>query len=164
MWRPGLGSSARADFTALSAAARVYSVGLDLVPVSVREAQSRLATAEKALTKLRISAAEQRGVDAYAQTETNPRGRRVMATEVAAISDEVRAEAQGFTRSGRAAYLAFADGAVLFAVSVESDLNAGALFKEAAGKIGGRGGGGKTLAQGTAEDGRKLMELLRSNL
>ena len=87
-----------------------------------------------------------------------------MVAEVAAISDEVRAEAQGFTRLGRAAYLAWADGAVLFAASAESDLNAGALFKEAVGQVGGRGGGGKTLAQGSSEDARALVEWLRSRL
>ena len=159
---------ARADFTALSAAARVYSVGLDLVPASVRDAQARLATAEKAVTKLRISAAEQRGVDGYAQTEANPHGRRTMVAEVSAISDEVRAEAQGFTRLGRAAYLAWADGAVLFAVSAESDLNAGTLFKEAmgqaGGQAGGRGGGGQTLAQGSSDNARALVEWLQSKI
>ena len=155
---------ARADFNALSAAARDYSVGLDQVPASVRDAQSRLATAEKALTKLRISSAEQRGVDAYARAETNPQGLRVVVAEVAAVSEEVRAEAQGFTRSGRAAYLAWSAGAVLFAVSPESGLSAGALFKEAAGQIGGRGGGGQTLAQGTSEDARAVVALLKTRL
>ena len=155
---------ARADFTALSAAARVYSVGLDLLPASVRDSQARLATAEKALTKLRISAAEQRGVAAYGQTEANAQGRRVMVAEVSAISDEVRAEAQGFTQLGRAAYAAWTDGAVLLAVSAESDLNAGALFKEAVGHVGGRGGGGQTLAQGSSENARALVEWLQSRL
>lgn len=155
---------ARADFHALSAIARLYTVGLDQAAAHVRDAHSRLATAEKALTKLRISAAEQRGVDAFQQAEPDARQRRLRAVEVAEISDEVRAEAQGFTRSGAAGYLARTDGAVLLAVSKESGWNAGALFKQAAAAVGGRGGGGPTLAQGTAEDSRALADWLRAKM
>jgi alanyl-tRNA synthetase len=152
---------ARADFDALSAAGRVLSVGLDQVPASVASVQSRLAIAEKALAKLRIAAAEERGAAAYAAASGD---RRIVVAEVAEISEEVRAEAQGFTRTGDAAYLAVAGPAVLLAVSADSGLNAGALFKSAVGPLGGRGGGGKTLAQGTSDNATALVEFLRGQL
>jgi len=153
---------ARADFAALSATARVYSVGLDQVPESARDAQARLAAAEKSLGKMRLAAAEQRGVDAYLQAD--PSGRRIWLREVADITDEVRAEAQGFTRAGDSACVVSAAGAVLFAVSEGSGLNAGALFKAAIVQHGGRGGGGKTLAQGTSDDAPAVVLLLRADL
>ncbi len=151
---------ARADFTALSATARAYSVGIDQVPESTRDTQARLATAEKSLAKLRIAAAEQRGADAFAQAEKS--GRPVWFREVAEISDEVKAEAQGFTRSGDAACLVVAGAAILLAVSAGSGLNAGALFKVAIAQCGGRGGGGKTMAQGTTDSPGRLLESLRA--
>ncbi|MBY0502639.1 MAG: hypothetical protein K2X03_01935 [Bryobacteraceae bacterium] len=153
---------ARADFASLTAAARVYSVGLDQVPASAREAQARLASAEKSLAKLLVEAAEQRGVAAYA--ETAGEGRRLWVREVSEISDEVRAEAQGFTRAGDAACLVSAGGAVLLAVSEGSGLNAGALFKAAVAEVGGRGGGGKTLAQGSSDAASALVAALRAGI
>ena len=151
---------ASADFASLTATARVYSVGLDQVPASARDAQARLASAEKSLAKLRLEAAEQRGVAAYAAASGE--GRLCWLREVSEISYEVRAEAQGFTKTGDAVCLVSAGGAVLLAVSEGSGLNAGALFKAAAAQAGGRGGGGKTLAQGTSEPAAALVEILRS--
>jgi len=153
---------ARADFEALSAAARTLSVALDQVPANVAAVQNRVAVAEKALAKLTLEAAIGRGAATFRQSEPNAAGRRVHVAQWTELADEARAEAQGFTQSGSAVYLGVAGTAILLAVSPESGLNAGAVFKTAVGQVGGRGGGGKTLAQGTSDDPEAVIQRLRS--
>ncbi len=143
---------AREDYETLAGTAKLFSVGLEQVPASVGALQSRLASAEKALEKLRLETATRRGAEQYSTTEPDADGRRVWRTAVPELSAEAKAMAQGFTATGNSVAVLTAGATVLVATGPESGLDAGALFRELTAQAGGKGGGGKTLAQGSVGD------------
>ncbi len=145
-------SRSREDYETLAGTARLFSVGLEQVPASVTVMQSRLATAEKALEKLRVETAARRGVDQYAATEPDAGGRRVWRTTVPELSAEAKAMAQGFVARGNSVAVLTAGAAVLLATGPESGLDAGAVFRELTARAGGKGGGGNAMAQGSVGD------------
>jgi alanyl-tRNA synthetase len=148
---------ARADYDALTRIARVYSSALDDAPEVAAAQQARLAEAEKTRRKLSGELAFRRGQELYAS------GARLHATcGAAAIDEDVRQEALGFTSSPGAAYIAGCDNppSLLLAVSSDSPVHAGNLLKPLLAERGGRGGGSKTIAQGSVPNAEALSALI----
>lgn len=135
--------AARADYDAISQVARVFSSSVAEAPALVAAQQSRLADAEKARTRLSRELAEMRGREAWA------RGERFREIEVAAITDDLRAEAQAFVAGGGAALIAICrtPPSLLVACSADAPTGAGEAIKSAVTQFGGRGGGSRAVAQ-----------------
>ena len=131
----------RADYEALSAAARRLGAGLDEVPQLVEALQEQ--AKESAL---------RRGAELFAAAGEDAAGlRRHVERAAAGLNDELRALAQGFTAAGRGVFIGACDNppAVLYAASAASGIHAGNRLKEALAAHGGRGGGNAQLAQGS---------------
>jgi alanyl-tRNA synthetase len=152
---------ARADYEALADLGRAFSAPLDDVPGLVRAQMHRLEQSEKALRKMSLDAAKTRGGQLYGETEPDADGVRRIRRRAPSLTDELRAEAQGFTSGSRSVFVLLADQppSVLLAASDDSGVNAGQVLKDALGRVGGRGGGGRTLAQGSVPS-----EVLLDNL
>ncbi|HEX8986110.1 MAG TPA: DHHA1 domain-containing protein [Bryobacteraceae bacterium] len=151
---------ARADFLALSAIARTFSSALDDAP-ELAAAQARaLEASGKARRKLAAELAALRGRELYAATPANALGLHSAAEQAAALDEDVRAKAQGFTAGTKACYLAVTGAAVLLAVSQDADLHAGNVLKQAVAKFGGRGGGSPLMAQASIPSPESLAPLL----
>jgi len=155
-------ASAGADFEALSKIARVFSAPLDDAPAMVEAQHEKLQASDKAMRRLSAELAEVSGRALYAETAPGEDGIRRVLRRVASLSEESRAEAQSFTSSGPAIFLAIAENpaSVLLAVSKESGVHAGDLLKRALADAGGRGGGNPVLAQGSVPSKEALEQLV----
>jgi alanyl-tRNA synthetase len=155
---------ARADFEALSSAARVFSAALDEVPALVAAQVEAVKEAEKARRKLLLERAEWSGRTLYDAASPDAKGRRRHTERRAggAPDDELRALAQSFTARPGGVYLAAftSPAAVFLAVSSDLGLHAGNLLKPLLSTHGGRGGGNAQLAQGSLPTGEALDRLL----
>jgi len=144
---------ARADYDALAEIARLLSASPDEAPALVAAQQARLVEAEKARLRLALEAAEARGRELYRLTAPDAAGVRRLVRHAPAggATDELRAEAQGFTESAAAIFLSTFDEppSVLLAVSENLNLDAGRLLKAVLAEVGGRGGGNARIAQGS---------------
>jgi alanyl-tRNA synthetase len=144
---------ARADYDALAEIARLFSAPLDEAPALVAVQQARLVEAEKARARLALEVASARGRELYRTAAPDASGvrRLIRHAPAGALTEELRAEAQSFTASPKAVFLASFEEppAVLLAVSEDAGLNAGQLLKTALAEVGGRGGGNARLAQGS---------------
>lgn len=157
---------ARADYDALAEIARLFSAPLDEAPALVASQQARLVEAEKARARLALELASARGRELYRMATPDASGLRrlVRHTEAGAITDELRREAQSFTASAKAIFLATFEEppAVLLAVSEDAGVNAGQVLKTALAELGGRGGGSARIAQGSLP--REALAGLRQRL
>lgn len=152
---------ARADFAALTRIARVYSSALDDAPAMVETQRERLADADKALRKLSLEVAQFRGRQLYDSTAPLPNGLRLHTRRVpAAITDEIRAEAQAFTNCPQAAFVAASESPSAVLLAMSAGQQAGATLKPLLAKWGGRGGGNPQLAQGSLPSAAALDSLL----
>lgn len=151
---------ARANFQALSGAARVLSAAVEDLPALVAAQAERLAESEKATRKLTLELAAVRGRDLYANTPLSASGFRLHTKQVSSLDDELRAEAQAFVAGSRGVFLAWSPAAVLFAAAADSALHAGNLLKPALTAAGGRGGGTQSLAQGSVPEPAAMASLL----
>lgn len=144
---------ARADFNALTAAARLFSAPLEETPALVAGLMESAKEAEKSRRKLALDLAAVRGKELYAATEAGANGYRVHVERATALDEEWRALAQGFTGQpgGRLIVACVAAPSVLYAVS-EGDVPAGARLKPLLAELGGKGGGSARLAQGSLPD------------
>ena len=142
---------ARADFEALSAIARTFSAQFDETPGLVTAQMEKLQDADKARRKLSAELAQARGRERYAATAPGAGGIRRATERVAALSDDLRSEAQSFTSGAKSVFLGVGSDppAILLAASKDSGINAGELLKAAITKAGGRGGGSPAMAQGS---------------
>ena len=145
-------STARRDFTTLTETAALFSANIYDLPQQARKALDEI----KLLRKLREQVQEELAA-AYASVllaeaaETN--GRRVL---VRVLADRdlnfVKLLAQRLTRLSSNAVVLLATSSpqpsLIFAQSPGQSFDMGALMKETLAKLGGRGGGGKDLAQG----------------
>ncbi len=157
---------ARADYNALSRAARTLSSSLDEVPALAATQAEALAASDKTRRKLAVELATLRGREQYAATTPNASGLRFHELRIErALDDETRAFAQGFTSGARSCLLALAADppAVLLAASEDSGLHAGNVLKQAVTALGGRGGGNALLAQGSVPS-REALEALAGQL
>jgi len=153
---------ARKDYEALSAAARAFSSPLDEAPARVAALTTALQESEKARGKLAGALARAEGRQLYSETQADAEGRRSVVRAVAAIDDDVRAMAQGFTSGEKARFIAIAENppAILLAVSGDLGVHAGNELKPLLAEAGGRGGGNVTLAQGSVPDAGKLAAVI----
>jgi alanyl-tRNA synthetase len=159
---------ARADFEALSEIARVFSAPLDDAPAMVEAQREKLQETDKTRRRLATELAASNGRALYADTPPGPDGIRRVFRRVDALSEESRTEAQSFTSSGPAIFLAVAlnPPSVLLAASPaaskDSGVHAGDLLKRALADAGGRGGGNAALAQGSLPSKEALDQLVQS--
>lgn len=153
---------ARADFEAISSVARAFSAPPDETPALVTAQLEKLQDSEKARRRLATELAQARGRELYAATAPGPDGVRKVARRVGSLSDELRAEAQSFTAGARSVFVAMGDDppAILLAASADSGINAGESLKAAVSKVGGRGGGSATMAQGSLPSKDLLDQLV----
>jgi alanyl-tRNA synthetase len=152
---------ARADYDALTRIARVFSSSLDDAPELAAAQQGKLIEAEKQRRKLAGELATGRGRELYAN------GDRVHIAHRAAIDEETRQEAQGFTSNPGAVFIAVCEDppSVLLAVSADAGMHAGNTLKPLLAELGGKGGGSATSAQGSLPDRHAadaLLEKLRA--
>jgi alanyl-tRNA synthetase len=145
-------STARRDFTTITETAALFSANIYDVPQQVRKALDEI----RLLRKLREQSQEELAA-AYASVllaeaaETN--GRCVL---VRVLADRdlnfVKLLAQKLTRLSSKVVVLLATSSpqpsLIFAQSQGQPFDMGALMKETLGKLGGRGGGSKDLAQG----------------
>jgi alanyl-tRNA synthetase len=157
---------ARADYDALSQAARALAAPLDETPKLVAAHLERLSETEKSLKKLAAELAVIRGRELYAAAEPGAAGVRRNFRRLASgtFDDELRATAQGFTSGERAVFVIRIDHppSLMLAVSRDSGFNAGQIVKEAVTAAGGRGGGSPTAAQGSVPDAAALDRVEQS--
>jgi alanyl-tRNA synthetase len=159
---------ARDDFEALSEIARVFSASLDDAPAMVEAQREKLQETDKTRRRLATELAASNGRALFAETPPGADGIRRVLRRVDALSDESRTEAQSFTSSGPAIFLAVAlnPPSVLLAASLgaskDSGIQAGDVLKRALADAGGRGGGNASLAQGSLPSKEALEQLVRS--
>lgn len=153
----------RADYEALSAAARRLGAGLDEVPQLVEALQEQAKESEKARRKLAVELALRRGAELFAAADEDAQGlRRHVERAAEGLNDELRALAQGFTGTGRGVFIGVCDNppSLLYAASAASGIHAGNRLKGALAAQGGRGGGNAQLAQGSLSSVEALNALL----
>ncbi|MBI5085929.1 MAG: alanyl-tRNA editing protein [Acidobacteria bacterium] len=154
---------ARADFDALSHAARLFSAQLEEVPALIAAQIEQAKESEKARRRLALELASARGRDLYtAAAPDAARMRRHLERLDAALGDELRATAQSYCAQPLAVFIAASANppSVLMASSADSGLDAGSLLKEALAAAGGKGGGNARLAQGSLPSPEALESLL----
>src|SRR5512146_7820 len=156
--------TARRDYETLVESGALFSTHVWEVPASIRKLLDENKAAGKAQHRLLEEIAELRAAQMIAAVQTA--GTAVIAQ---VIPDRdlvfVKLLAQKLTQSPRVvALLGAASGqaALVFAQSPGMPNDMGALMKEAMGKLGGRGGGNKDLAQGGVPDSGKLEEAVRA--
>jgi alanyl-tRNA synthetase len=157
---------ARADYDALSRIARTFSSAIDDAPAQAAAQAESLEAADKARRKAAIELAGLHGREMYRSTPPGPNGLRSVVERIPAGTpdEEVRTKAQGFTAESRSCYVSAAGGerpSILLAVSQDAAIHAGDTLKTALAKLGGRGGGNRQIAQGSAPSPEALEELLR---
>jgi alanyl-tRNA synthetase len=144
---------ARAERDALGRIARTLDTAMADAPAAVAAQQERIKELDKTCRRLSIELARRRGRELYDAAEAAPSGLRVHENALASgsIGDDTRTEAQSFTATPRAVYLAVSrdPAAILLAASPDAALDAGAVLKKAVTAAGGRGGGNATMAQGS---------------
>jgi alanyl-tRNA synthetase len=153
---------ARADFDALSAAARVFSSTIDDVPALAATLQEQAREADKTRRRLASEIAGYKGRELYTQAAVSPGGRRVHFAEFTALDDDVRALCNSFTSQPNAAFVASCSQppALMLVVSEDSGLHAGNVMKERLAVAGGRGGGNVRMAQGSLPSAEALAAIL----
>jgi alanyl-tRNA synthetase len=161
---------ARADYTALSRAAQIFSAPPDQVPALVAAQVEAAKTAEKTRQKLEAELSVWQGRDLYARTVPDAHGRRILQTwESSGPLDAWRLRAQSYVASGPGAVFLVTTAsppALLLALSPDLGIHAGQLVREVVTARGGRGGGSPQVAQGSLPDaaglGGTVREVLRS--
>lgn len=155
---------ARADFEALSAAAKLFSSPLDEVPELVKTLQEQARETDKTRRKLAVELALRRGAELFAASAEEPSGvrRHIERAGAGGLGDEVRALAQGFTAAGPGVFVAACDNppSVMLAASAKSGVHAGNRLKELLAAHGGRGGGSAQMAQASLPSPEALNALL----
>jgi alanyl-tRNA synthetase len=156
--------TARHDFSTLTETAALFSAGLNDVPRQAAKSLDEIRSLHKEVEHLQdeLAAAEAASIFAAA-AEHN--GRKLLART---FSDRdlnfVKLLAQKLTRqSGPVIALlatTFPQPALVFAQTTGQPFDMGSLLKETVGKLGGRGGGSKDLAQGGVPDSETLAAAL----
>jgi alanyl-tRNA synthetase len=157
--------TARADYATLTEVAGLFSNALGDVPQQARKAQEELRASRKGREQLLAEIAELYATQALSETpEAN--GRRIV---IRTFGDRdlafIKLLAQKITRasSGVVALLAATSSpaVLVFAESPDQPFDMGSLMKEALGKLGGRGGGSRDMAQGGPQQVEGIPALLR---
>jgi len=128
----------------------------------VQSLRERLREAEKQGTKLASELARREGLELYQATLPSPDGlRRMQFRSPTTVDDLIRTKAVTFAGGGHALALAVGaeTGAALIAASTDSGIDAGRVLKEFLARVGGRGGGSATLAQGSFSNPSSAVQL-----
>ena len=143
---------ARADYDALSRIGKAFSAPLDETPELLTALLERVAESDKTLRRLTAELATARGRDLYTRTPPSPDGVRRAIQRLVTITEEARAEAQGFCGEPQSVLLVTGSNpvAVLVAASQDSGFHAGQWLKSVLSETGGKGGGSAYLAQGSS--------------
>jgi alanyl-tRNA synthetase len=158
-------ATARLDYTTLAEAAGLLSSQLYEAPQQVRKLQEDLRAARKGSEHLLAEIAEVSANQIFAETPETA-GRKVIVRNFADRDlTFIKLLAQKLTRQGPSvmALLASTSGqpSLVFACSSGMQFDMGALMKEALEKLGGRGGGGKDMAQGGPQQVVGIEAVLR---
>ncbi len=154
---------AREDFRNLSEISRVLSVPIEDTPALVAAHSDKSKALEKACQRLSMDLAQREGRELYASTPPDAEGmRRIFQRGL--IDDAMRSRAQAFAAESKAVFLAISDSppSLLLAVSADSGIHAGERMKAAVAAAGGRGGGNRTLAQGSVPGIAELEAAVQS--
>ncbi len=156
-------AAARADHDCLQEAARLLTTGAPQLPEALRKQMEERRAAEKARTRLlgRLADYEARALLADAEKSGD---RRVVAKVLAeADAGYVRQVASRMVKEPGVQVLLAGRGqpaAVVFAQSTGLEADMGALLREALAGLGGKGGGSKDFAQGSAPEAAQLEKAL----
>ena len=152
---------ARADYRLLTGIARSLGARIDRTDELVLEVVERAKSLEKSAQKLAVELARREGRELYLSTEPGADGLR-RRTERGAMDEAMRARAQAFCLGEKAVFLGVCEQppAIVLAVSADSGIDAEETVKTAVSASGGRGGGSRTIAQGSAPVLRILIESL----
>jgi alanyl-tRNA synthetase len=145
---------ARQDFRQLSDSAKACGVPpANLLP-TIQNLYERLASAEKDSQRLSLDLAKRDGRQHWEDNPASDGGLRRISLTCPTLGEQSRALAQSCVERGRAAI--FIAGlnprSVLFSVSEDAELHAGDLLKAALAARGLRGGGSRTMAQGSVRN------------
>ena len=143
---------ARSDYDALVRMAQGLSCNIHEVAVLVSAQREQLRAMESALGRLEDTVAGFRAREQYASLTPDASGvRRWIERRETGKAEVSRAAALAFCALPMAVYLAVVTDppALLVASSIDSGLDVALALKEALGAVGGRGGGGPRLSQGT---------------
>jgi alanyl-tRNA synthetase len=157
-------ATTRRDYTTLAEAAGLYSAHIRDHPQQIRKAQDDAKEARRSRDQLLAELAVQLALRLVAEAPVAS-GRKVL-TGVFPDRDLpfIRLLAQKCTRAADnvVALMASTSGptSLVFAQSAGQPFDMGGLMKEALAKLGGRGGGGKDLAQGGSAESRPVEPLL----
>jgi alanyl-tRNA synthetase len=152
---------AQRDFQILSGVAKSLATSIENLEAQVAAIRENLAEAEKQRQRLESEAAVRAGLDLYAGSTPGEDGmRRRIAAEVR-IDENARNRAKAFASQARAVILLHSADGLLLACSTDSGVNAGVMVKQALAKVGARGGGSATLAQGSLPDRAVVEDLAR---
>jgi alanyl-tRNA synthetase len=156
---------AKQDFHIASEISKSGAVAIDNVPEYVSSLRVRLSAAEKELQKLALEMARRDADSLYDSTIPGSDGLRRVFLRVAVIDETVRAKVQAFTQHGKAIAIVIGTDPVgiVLAASPDSGVNAGTVLKQALSKVGARGGGSATIAQGSLPD-QTVADSLRAAL
>lgn len=154
---------ARSDFRLLNDMARQAGSPIEGLSAHVQSVRERFAQAEKERTRLALELAQRNGRARWEQTPVSADGIRRLHLEVASLDDETRSFARSFAECGGAALLmtCVSPPSLLLASSADSDINAGAILKQALQSRGGRGGGAPEFAQGSVPNEEDLREIVK---
>lgn len=157
--------TARKDFNTLTESAGPYTTGIYELPAQIRKQQEELKAHQRSQAKLNEELTELLAAK-IADEEHAQNGvkviHQVLAERDAAL---VKLLAQKLSRNGKGIVALLATPnptpTLVFARSQDQNVDVGALLKEIVTSAGGRGGGGKDLAQGGVPEGTNLEQLLR---
>ena len=158
--------TARKDYTTLAESAGLFSAHLWDLPQQIRKAQEEAKGARRQREQLLDELAEQHSFHLLSEARENNGRKLVRQTFTERDLAYVKLLAQKLTRlqSGVVALLGTTvpQPSVVVAASAGEEFDLGALLKEALGKHGGRGGGGKDMAQGGVPSANAVEQVLSS--
>jgi alanyl-tRNA synthetase len=156
-------STARRDFSTLTETAALFSAGIYDVPQQARKSLDEIRSLRKQHEQSQEELAAAQAAALLAETP-EIQGRKLV---VHTVSDRdlnfLKLLAQKLTRQSPAIAMLATESpqpALVFAQSAGQPHDMGALLKETLAKLGGRGGGGKDLAQGRAPKSEGLAAAL----
>ena len=158
--------TARRDYTTLAEGAGLYSSHIWELPQQIRKAQEEAKAARRIREQVEEELAEQLALRALAETNTTNVRKVVIRVFKDRDLDFIKLLAQKITRLAPnvVAFFGSTQGqpALVFAQSAGLPFDMGALMKGALGKLGGRGGGSKDMAQGGPQKTEEIGLLLKT--
>lgn len=156
---------ARADYEVLAGIAQGLSCSVDELATVVPSLAEQVKASDAERRVLEGEVAASRARARYDALEAGGDGvRRLLERRPAGRADDARFFALAFASLPRTVYASVVASppSLLLACSDDSGIDAGKVLKAALAAVGGRGGGGPRLAQGTVPDPAALEAVLRS--